>query len=147
MRGTTVIFKPHMKSFDIIFDVFLQKKDYEIFCKENIFLHICLYIIVLYLNLFSSRCIWKQVLLFMGTCSKFYFPHFYDFYLITVLICYLYFIIYRRAHNIFEIMWWFLFWPSFLLLALNVTRNGLFQEHYALCDGVLQWFQFLRNAV
>ena len=40
--------------------------------------------------LFSSRHIWKHVLIF------FYF----NIYSILVLICYLYFIIYRRAHNV-----------------------------------------------
>ena len=41
------------------------------------------------------------LLLFMGTCFKFYFPNLYDLYLTAVLICYLYFIIYRSAHNVF----------------------------------------------
>ena len=48
---------------------------------------------------FSSRHIWRYVLInstllfFMETC--------FVFYVIAILICYLYFIIYRKAHNVF----------------------------------------------
>ena len=38
----------------------------------------------------------------MGTCFKFYIPNLYGSYLIAVLICYLYVIIYRRTHNVFR---------------------------------------------
>ena len=39
------------------------------------------------------------LLLLMGTYFKFYFPNIYNFDLITTLIFYLHFIIYRRVHN------------------------------------------------
>ena len=60
--------------------------------------------------LFSSRHIWKQVLiifllLFIGTRFKFNFLIFYDFYLFAVLISCLYFIIDHRVHNAFGIPW------------------------------------------
>ena len=42
----------------------------------------------------------------MKTCFKFYFPNLYDFDLIAVLNFYLYFILYRRGHNVFETLWW-----------------------------------------
>ena len=61
-------------------------------------------------SLFSSRHIWKQVLiifllLFIGTRFKFNFLIFYDFYLFAVLISCLYFIIDQRVHNAFGIPW------------------------------------------
>ena len=74
---------------------------------------------------FSSRHISKHILIlffvflkllfYKGTCFKFY--------LIAVLICYLYFIIYRRAHNIFGTLWRCFLWPSLLQIALNLTGN------------------------
>ena len=74
---------------------------------------------------FSSRHIWKHVLIslfvffillfFKWTCFKFY--------LIAISICYLYFILYRGAHNIFGTLRRCLFWPSLLRVALNLARN------------------------
>ena len=86
--------------------------------------------------LFFPRHIWKHVLifffkllLFKGTCFKFY--------LIAVLICYLYFIIYRRAHNAFATLCRCLFWPSLLLVALNLARNEAWVAPKTLCS--LRW--------
>ena len=85
----------------------------------------------------------------MGTCFKFYFPNLYDFYLIAVLICYLYFIVYHKAYNVFGRLagffsgqvccWWPRTWQE--------MKAGLFQEHYALLDAVLEYFQLLRSIV
>ena len=67
----------------------------------------------------------------------------------TVLICYLYFIIKSRVHNVFETLWQCIFKPSLLQVALNLARNeaSVFPETYALCDGVLVCFQFPRSLV
>ena len=39
--------------------------------------------------------------------------------------------------------------PILLSMVLNMARKmpGLFHEHYALCDGVLECSQLLRNVV
>ena len=68
----------------------------------------------------------------------------FSFFLIAVLICYIYFITYRRAPNVSRTMQRCLFWPILWRIALNVAkmRPGLFQKHYALCDGVLTCIQF-----
>ena len=86
--------------------------------------------------LFSSRHIWKHVLIlffvflkslfFKGTCFKFY--------LIASLICYLYFIIYRGAHNVFGTLWRYLLWPSLLRVALNLAGNEAWVVSETLCS-------------
>ena len=99
---------------------------------------------------FSSRHIWKQVLLFLflfwlllfkETCFKFY--------LIAVLICYLHFIIHCRAHMPLE--HWSSVFPGQASCKLPWTwqemRPGLLQKHYALCDGVLVCIQLSTSLV
>ena len=87
---------------------------------------------------FSSRHIWKHVLLFLflfwlllfkETCFKFY--------LIAVLICYLHFIIHCRAHNAFGTLEQCLSWPSLLQVALNLARNEAWVITETLCS--LRW--------
>ena len=70
-----------------------------------------------------------RLLFFKGTCFKFY--------LIAVLICYLYFIIYRGAHNVFGTLWRCLFWPSLLQVALYLARNETWVVPEKLCS--LRW--------
>ena len=83
--------------------------------------------------LFFPLSIWKHVfftlLFFLGTCFKIY--------LVAVLICYLYFIIYCRAHNIFGTLWRVLFLPSQLLVTLNVARNEIRKEIFLTFKEVL----------
>ena len=51
---------------------------------------------------FSFRHIWKHVLIFSFLFRLLLFKKTcFDFYLTAVLSCYLYFIIYRKAHNVF----------------------------------------------
>ena len=88
---------------------------------------------------FSSRHIWKHVLIlffvflkslfFKGTCFKFY--------LIAVLICYLYFIISRGAHNVFGKLWQCLFWQGLFGAALGLARNEVWIVPETLCSP--QW--------
>ena len=68
---------------------------------------------------------------FKGRCFKFY--------LIAVLICYLYFIIYRRAHAL-GTMQRCLFWPSLLWVALILARNEAWVVLETLCS--LRWCVF-----
>ena len=70
--------------------------------------------------LFSSRHIWKQIIIFYGlsifkeTCLKLY--------LISVLVCYLYFIMCRSARNVFGTLWRVSFWQSMLMMTSNLVR-------------------------
>ena len=59
---------------------------------------------------FPSRRIWKHVLIFFGLI--FFKGTYFEFYLIVVLLCYLYFITYCKMHNVFGTLWWvsFLGW-------------------------------------
>ena len=85
---------------------------------------------------YASTHIWKHVLIlffvfskllfFKRTCNKFY--------LIAVLIFYLYFIIYRGAHNVFGALWWCLLWPGLLQVALNLTGNEAWLIPETLCS-------------
>ena len=74
---------------------------------------------------FSSRHIWKHVLIlfFVFLKSLFLKRTCFKFYLIAVLICYLYFKIYRGAHNVFGTLRRYLLWPSLFRVALNLARN------------------------
>ena len=96
---------------------------------------------------FSSRHTWKHILIFFRllffkkTCFKFH--------LIAVLICYLYFIKYRRAHNVKCMkhyggcLFFCCCWPW----TWREMRPGLFQKNYAFCDGMLGCFQLSRSLV
>ena len=68
----------------------------------------------------------------------------FKFYLNTALICYLYFIIHRRAQNAFGTLWQCLFWQVYCWwpLTWQEIMPELFQKYYALCDGVLGVFTF-----
>ena len=68
----------------------------------------------LFCFLFVFCWVFFRLLFFKGTC--------FQFYLIAVLI-YLYFIIYRWAHNVFETLQRCLFWPISLRVALNLAGN------------------------
>ena len=74
--------------------------------------------ILFFLETYMKKCFnffaFFRLLFFKGTCLKFY--------LIAILISYLYFIIYRGAHNIFETLWRYLL-PSLLPVTLNLARN------------------------
>ena len=88
-------------------------------------------------SFFPSRLIYENTLKFCFT-----FLIFYDFHLITVLICRLDFIIYRMSLNTVaglisgRVNCW---WPC----TKQEMRPGLFQEYYALCDGELECSQLL----
>ena len=94
-----------------------------------------LFTIKVYLFIFSFRHIWKHVLIFFGwfffqgSCFKFY--------LIAVLICFLYFIIHRRCIRFLEHCGGCLFWPSLLLLTLNLARIEAWVVPETLC--ILRW--------
>ena len=64
----------------------------------------------------------------MKTCFNFFrllfFKGKFKFYLIAVLICYLYFIIYRRAHNIFGTLWRVSFLPKYkYIMSMRVLAH------------------------
>ena len=108
---------------------------------------------------FFSRHIWKYVLIFLIFFRLLFFKReCFKFYLIDVLICYLYFIIYRTAQNVFGTLWSCLLGPILLPLVLNLARNEIWIVPETLCslrwcDGVfklsrsLVWliFNFFRN--
>ena len=58
----------------------------------------------------------------MRACFKFYIPNLYNFYVIAVLICYLYIIIYRRAHNVFGTLAFF-FLAKFIAGGLELGKK------------------------
>ena len=70
----------------------------------------------------KTRFIFFRLLFFIRTCFKFY--------LIIVLICYLYFIIYRRAHDVFGTLWPASFLAKFVAGGLELGKK------LALGDGV-----------
>ena len=62
----------------------------------------------------------------MGTYFKFYFPNLHRFDLFAVLICYLNFIMYRRAHNVFGTLWRVSFLDKFVAGGLELgEKRGL----------------------
>ena len=56
-----------------------------------------------------------RLLFFIGACFKFY--------LIAVLICYLDFLMYHRAHNVFETLWWASIFAKFVTGGLEIGRK------------------------
>ena len=131
--------------FQILFDVVLHLLFYLVFVLLYLLSILALFIPRNLLSqqyrvkpknffLFSSRHIWKHILIFFfrllffkGICFKFY--------VIAVLICYLYFITYCRTNNVFGTLC--LFWPSLLLLALKLSRNNVWVALETLC--FLRW--------
>ena len=87
--------------------------------------------------LFFSRHIWEHVLIFCFFRLLFVKETCFKLYLTSALICYLCFIIYIRAHNIFATLWRCLFWPSLLRVTLNLARNEACFILETLCS--LQW--------
>ena len=140
-------------TFQILFDLALHLMFYLVFVLLSLLSFLLLFIRRNLLSqkcgiktdrffLFFSRHVWKHVLfffrllLFKGTWFKFY--------LIAVLICYLYFIIYRRAHNVFGTLWWCLSWLSLLLVALNLAWGLVVPETLCFmrwCVGMFSTFK------
>ena len=59
--------------------------------------------------------IFFRLLFFIRQCFKFY--------LIAVLICYIDFFMYRRAHNVLETLWWASFVATFVTGGLELGRK------------------------
>ena len=95
----------------------------------------------IYENMFYSFCLFFRLLFSKGTRFKFY--------LTAVLVCYLYFTIYPRAHNVFK-QYCGVFsghvycgWPW----TWQEMRSELCQNHCALWDDMLVCFQLSRSLV
>ena len=106
-----------------------------------IFVILCLFSCLLTVVFFLHLC--------MGKCLKFYFPTFYDFYLIAVNSLFSVFCNVLQSVCLWSTVagffsgqvccWWLWAWWE--------MRPGFFQKHYALFGGVLECFQLLRSVV
>ena len=79
----------------------------------------------------------------METCFKFYFFNLYDFCLIAVLICYLYFVMYCRARNVFGTQWRIYFWAKFVVCCLELgVKRGLDCSNNIMLAAMVRWNVF-----
>ena len=87
-------------------------------------------------HFFFSRPIWKRVLISLLFFKDDYFfkETCFNFYLVAVLICHLYFMVYRGAHIVFGTLWRCLFWPTLLRVTLNVARSEAWVAPETLCS-------------